>query len=68
MQKQNDEFQLFQKKIEREQMSLNAEMSAKNDQIELDKVQISKMQSQIDQLSTNLGAAQSDIRRMEIAF
>jgi hypothetical protein len=65
LQKQNEELQVLQKKIERERVSLNAEMSTKNDQIELDKVQISKMQSQIDQLSTNLGAAQSDIRRME---
>lgn len=65
LQKQNEELQVLQKKIERERVSLNAEMSTKNDQIALDNVQISKMQSQIDQLSTNLGAAQSDIRRME---
>jgi chromosome segregation ATPase len=64
-QKQNEELQVVFKKFERENASLEAKISSSNDQIELDKIQMSKMQAQIDQLSTNLGAAQSDIRRME---
>ena len=65
LQKQNDDLQVVFKKFEREKANLEADVSSKNDQLELDKVQISKLQAQIDGLSTNSGAAQSDIRRME---
>ena len=64
-QKQNEELQVIFKKFEREKNSLDAKISSQNDELSLDRVQLSKMQAQIDQLSTNLGAAQSDIRRME---
>jgi chromosome segregation ATPase len=65
LQKHNDELQVIFKKMEREKASLDAEILSKCDQIELDKVQISKLHAHIEQLSTNLGASQSDIRRME---
>jgi chromosome segregation ATPase len=65
LQKQNEELQVVFKKLERDKANLEAEIVSKNNQIEVDRVHICKMQAQIDQLSTNLGAAQSDILRME---
>ena len=48
LQKQNEELQVVFKKLERDKANLEAEIVSKNNQIEVDRVHICKMQAQID--------------------